>query len=93
MLGFWQIEAQDGLTEPAQAESAVAELGTKLLDIIEEAKVLASQAEAAARLLLVCRIPAEPNQSCRRIPAPGKATAHAQSQSQRHIDMAEAGKA
>ena len=68
MLGLWQVKAQNGLTEAAQAESAVPELGSNLLDVVEEAKVLAAQAEAAARLLLVSGVPAEAHQGCCRIP-------------------------
>ena len=64
MLWLWQVKAQNCLTEPAQAKSAVAELGSNLLGIIEEAKVLAPQAKAAARLVLICCIPAEAHKCC-----------------------------
>ena len=62
MLGLGNGQAQDHLGEPLQAVLAVAQLGCKLLNIVEGPKVFAPQAEAALRLLLIRCIPAKAHQ-------------------------------
>ena len=54
MLWLWEVKAQNCLTEPAKAKPAVPQLGSNLLGVVEEAKVLAAQAKAATCLFLIC---------------------------------------
>ena len=68
MLWLGQIEAQHQVAQAAQAVSAVAQLRSDLLHVIEAAKIPAAQAETGARFLLIRRVPAEAHQRYRGIP-------------------------